>query len=189
MVCLGIPTLRPLYLRKRGLDVEYGDKGQTHATDPELPLFTMCEQPTPEVTPVREKPSTSSSQLPLQGPGGHGGLETQGTTLHTIEEDRQQEEAYEPTSFLRDSSSTSSSHTMVEPTPSPEPYIQRPESVRSRDRSNSIDDILGLYDSDRSRSRGRVKTPEYIENPSVDIWIKNEVEIEHREGQSWPLRG
>ncbi|KAK5653445.1 hypothetical protein OQA88_8931 [Cercophora sp. LCS_1] len=184
MVCLGIPTLRPLYLRKRGLDVEYGEKGQTHATDPELPLFTMCERPTPEQTPIQEKPS---SQIPHQDLSRSNRSETSGgNTLHTIQEDRQ-EDVYEPTSFLRDSSSTSSSHTMVEPTPSPEPFIQRPESACTRERSNSIDDILGLYDSDRSRSRGRVKTPESVENPSVEIWIKNEVGLQE-ENRRWPLQ-
>lgn len=41
MVCLGIPTLRPLYLKARGMTIGYGSRDHTHD---DLPNFTMCER-------------------------------------------------------------------------------------------------------------------------------------------------
>ena len=53
MVCIGIPTLRPLYLKTRGIGSGYERQGQSQAS--ELPQFTMCEpktmrQPTPPLS-------------------------------------------------------------------------------------------------------------------------------------------
>lgn len=46
MFCVGIPTLRPLYMKKRhGLTTEYGNHGQASAvSDDRLPRFTMMDQ-------------------------------------------------------------------------------------------------------------------------------------------------
>ncbi|KAK3343475.1 hypothetical protein B0T25DRAFT_300146 [Lasiosphaeria hispida] len=171
MVCLGIPTLRPLYLKQRGLSQAYGERGNTHASNSELPQFTMCDQkpldPTPKPAPiVQQEPAPIITQ---------------------------QEKARDPSpppSFLRDSSS---SHTMVE---SPEPYPARPESVYTRGRSDSdsVDDILGLYDSERSRSRGRnTKFNDYNNSnistsPPTVIWVKSEVFVDVEKNlENWPL--
>ncbi|KAI1859144.1 hypothetical protein JX265_010621 [Neoarthrinium moseri] len=42
MVCIGIPTLRPLYLKSRGITSTYGRQGHSQAS--ELPQFTMVEK-------------------------------------------------------------------------------------------------------------------------------------------------
>ncbi|CAJ2504665.1 Uu.00g120590.m01.CDS01 [Anthostomella pinea] len=41
MVCIGVPTLRPLYLKARGLSSTLGSIRQSNAS--ELPQFTMCD--------------------------------------------------------------------------------------------------------------------------------------------------
>lgn len=41
MVCIGIPTLRPLYMKSRGVTSTYGKHGHSRAS--EFPEFTMCE--------------------------------------------------------------------------------------------------------------------------------------------------
>lgn len=186
MVCLGIPTLRPLYLKQRGMSIGYSDRAHTHNSDPELPLFTMCEQKPPAPVPPRtsEKVEAESAEV-AEGIGektGHMELEESATQADA------RTSSPGPTSFLRDSSS---SHTMVESSPSPEPHVQRPESARTRDRSDSVDDILGLYNSDRSRSRGRAKAALYDGRPSTSgaIVVKNEIWVDvERQAGSWPLR-
>ncbi|KAK0638975.1 hypothetical protein B0T16DRAFT_337447 [Cercophora newfieldiana] len=169
MVCLGVPTLRPLYLRQRGMTNGYSERANTHATDPELPLFTMCEKkPGDQKLPaekqlVHEEPQYTA---PIQ-------------EKHT-------ESNPEPTSFLRDSSS---SRTAVGTPLSPEPYLTRPESAHTRGRSDSVDDILGLYDSDRSRSRGRNRPVHDTGRPPTEIWVKSEFRVdEERQDGAWPLR-
>jgi hypothetical protein len=51
MVCIGIPTLRPLYLKSRGVSSTYGRHG--HSAASQLPQFTMCE-------PVATEPALST---------------------------------------------------------------------------------------------------------------------------------
>ncbi|KAI0174502.1 hypothetical protein BJ166DRAFT_493020 [Pestalotiopsis sp. NC0098] len=41
MICIGIPTLRPLYLKARGITSSYGRNGQSQTS--EMPSFKMCE--------------------------------------------------------------------------------------------------------------------------------------------------
>jgi hypothetical protein len=41
MVCVGIPTLRPLYLKARGITSVHESKGRSNAS--ELPRFTMLK--------------------------------------------------------------------------------------------------------------------------------------------------
>ncbi|KAI5856135.1 hypothetical protein GGS23DRAFT_618846 [Durotheca rogersii] len=55
MVCIGIPTLRPLYLRTRGLTSAYSNQGRSHNAS-QLPRFVMCDQkaPSPPPDPVRD---------------------------------------------------------------------------------------------------------------------------------------
>ncbi|KAK0614370.1 hypothetical protein B0T14DRAFT_570311 [Immersiella caudata] len=179
MVCLGVPTLRPLYLRQRGMTVGYSDRANTHATDPELPLFTMCEQKPGEFKPPAKKQVIQEEQQekpkPLEKP-----QEMEPT------QEKQYKSSPEPTTFLRDSSS---SRTAVESSPSPEPCLPRPESVRIRDRSDSVDDILGLYDSDRSRSRGRTAPVHNSISQPTEIWVRSEFRVDvERQDAAWPLR-
>jgi len=62
VICIGIPTLRPLYLRTRGMSIGYANRSQSRAS--ELPQFTMCDAK-PVVDPyVRD---SASSQAPLRG--------------------------------------------------------------------------------------------------------------------------
>jgi len=168
MVCLGVPTLRPLYLKQRGMTIGDSERANTHATDPELPIFTMCEQ----------KPAAPKPQEATQVEETEEAEEAPGKSHH---------HSPEPTSFLRDSSS---SRTMVESSPSPEPYPTRPESAYTRDRSDSVDDILGLYNSDRSRSRGTNKTGDAdCDRPPSTVWFKadRQMDMEAQDG-GWPLR-
>jgi len=179
MVCLGVPTLRPLYLRHCGMTANYSSKANnTHATDPELPLFTMCEQKpgsqNPTHPPQEKPPQVFAPQPPPnEKPKPHN-----------------PNPSPEPTTFLRDSSS---SRTAVDSTPSPEPCLPRPESAHThtRHRSDSVDDILGLYDSERSRSRGRAVTPHSYGNdhhPPATIWVRSEFRVDvERQAGAWPL--
>ena len=183
MVCLAIPTLRPLYLRRRGISVVgYGDRPPTHASDPDLPQFTMITTyPADQKRPDLDLEQQQQQQRP---PSPVTLLEEKlsavAATLAAVAQS-------EPISFLRDSSS-SSSLTMVEgmsssrassasftssvcssspSSPGPEPELEpesgfyhyllpaRPESAHTRRRSDSVDDILGLYNTERSRSRSR----------------------------------
>ncbi|KAI0133451.1 hypothetical protein BJ170DRAFT_163269 [Xylariales sp. AK1849] len=51
MACIGIPTLRPLYLKTRGMSSAYGRRGQSQPS--ELPQFTMIEKKTrPSTAPA-----------------------------------------------------------------------------------------------------------------------------------------
>jgi hypothetical protein len=66
MVCLGIPTLRPLYLKQRG-QLSIGYDGRSHGTqaDEELPQFTMVDQKPPvEFDPSgRDSSSTHNTKV------------------------------------------------------------------------------------------------------------------------------
>lgn len=207
MVCLGIPTLRPLYLKQRGMSIGYTGREHTRDDDSEMPAFTMCEQLPQDVEhgkkqalpgpdQEREQPPSEPKYEMMQAPPRRGPqhLETQhleNPPLSIIEEQPEpRDPSPEYNAFLRDSAS---SHTMVEHSPSPEPYLQRPESARTRDRSDSVDDILGLYNSDRSRSRGAVSNKEAaLENgmPSGLIWVRCDVSVDvERSRAEWPLKG
>ncbi|KAK0706177.1 hypothetical protein B0T26DRAFT_444813 [Lasiosphaeria miniovina] len=189
MVCLGIPTLRPLYLKHRGRSIGYGDRQHSHASDPELPQFDMVDQ--------KHAGPSQGPQLGEQGPIPHD---------HKRQDHKQDHKqqiilpASPPPSYVRDSTS---SHTVVEPEPSPEPLpeLAKPLNVYSRGR-DSVDDILGLYDAERSRSRGRTVSRGNHSNKSSSsnnsktslyapgvIWVRNEVlvEVEH-DYRNWPLK-
>ncbi|KAK6080874.1 hypothetical protein SCUP234_04972 [Seiridium cupressi] len=63
MVCMGIPTLRPLYLKTRGVSSAYAQKEQSQTS--ELPRFTMCKAkmkrpPTPPQAHFSPPPRTDS---------------------------------------------------------------------------------------------------------------------------------
>ncbi|KAK1834617.1 hypothetical protein QBC39DRAFT_389323 [Podospora conica] len=207
MVCLGIPTLRPLYLKQRGMSIGYTGREHTRDDDPEMPAFTMCEQPPPGLEQGKKQPLPEPEQwrepppppepeyemtqapLPRRGP-----QHIENPPLSIIEEQQEpRDPSPEYNAFLRDSAS---SHTMVEHSPSPGPYLQRPESVRTRDRSDSVDDILGLYNSDRSRSRGAMSSKAAVlENSNMHsglIWVKCDVSADggrNHGDSSWPLKG
>ncbi|KAL7622651.1 hypothetical protein AAE478_008164 [Parahypoxylon ruwenzoriense] len=57
MVCIGIPTLRPLYLRTRGSTSVFANQGRSNNTS-ELPRFVMCD-----------RKSLSFLPPPVRGPG------------------------------------------------------------------------------------------------------------------------
>jgi hypothetical protein len=50
LICIGIPTLRPLYLKTRGITSAYGRQGQSQAS--ELPRFTMVDRKLPISSPI-----------------------------------------------------------------------------------------------------------------------------------------
>ncbi len=61
MICIGIPTLRPLYLRYRGsLTMGYASRSRSAAS--ELPQFTMCDAK-PSDPYIRD---SASSHMPLK---------------------------------------------------------------------------------------------------------------------------
>lgn len=202
MVCLGIPTLRPLYLKQRGMSIGYTGREHTRDEDPEMPAFTMCKQPPqdlehgkkqalPEPEQERERPPSELAYEMTQAPPRRGLQQCENPPLSIIEEQPEpRDPSPEHNAFLRDSAS---SHTMVEHSPSPEPHLQRPESARTRDRSDSVDDILGLYNSDRSRSRGAVSNKAAaLENGmhSGLIWVRCDVSVDvERSRAEWPLKG
>lgn len=160
MVCLGIPTLRPLYLRTRGLSIGYADTHTTHAIDPELPEFVMLD-----------RKSHESSSPPTAPQAGH---DTRPRT---------------PSFLLRDSGSSHTVVESV-PRPQPRVQLERPASAHTRGRSepDSVDDILGLYDERRSPSRGRNK--DMTGTGLGGIWVRNEVSIDREDRDiDWPLRG
>jgi hypothetical protein len=75
MFCIGIPTLRPLYMKKRhGLTHEYGNQGGASAiSDDRLPRFTMIDQKrvvvgSPATTDADMSPSTSSPASDIMDP-------------------------------------------------------------------------------------------------------------------------
>ncbi|KAK0740028.1 hypothetical protein B0T18DRAFT_201416 [Schizothecium vesticola] len=202
MVCLGIPTLRPLYLKQRGMSIGYTGREHTRDDDPEMPAFTMCEQPPqgleqgkkqalPEPEQETWQPPSELVYEMVQAPPRRGLPYYENPPLSIIEEQQEpRDPGSEYNAFLRDSAS---SHTMVEHSPSPEPYLRRPESARTRDRSDSVDDILGLYNSDRSRSRGAVSNKAAaLENGmhSGLIWVRCDVSVDvERNCVEWPLKG
>ena len=55
-MCLGIPTLRPLYLRKRGRAAEYGQSRGS-----QLPHFTIIGRKIPEQESLRDSTSTHTT--------------------------------------------------------------------------------------------------------------------------------
>jgi len=200
MVCLGIPTLRPLYLKQRGMSIGYTGREHTRDDDPEMPAFTMCEQPPqgleqekkqalPEPEQERAQPPPQLEYEMAQAPPRRGLPYCENPPLSIIEEQPEPRDlSPEYNAFLRDSAS---SHTMVEHSPSPEPCLRRPESARTRDRSDSVDDILGLYNSDRSRSRGAMSNKAAAFENSMHsglIWVRCDVSVDvERNCVEWPL--
>lgn len=138
MVCLGIPTLRPLYLRRRGMteDHEYHPPNQNNL---EMPEFTIVEQH------KQEQQQKSSGDHKTPTPGASSKVERSPSPP--------------PPAYVRDSAS---SHTIVDmeslrdidtfQTPLSPASMQRKN--RRRRGNDSVDDILGLYNAERSRSRG-----------------------------------
>ncbi|KAK3491077.1 uncharacterized protein B0T23DRAFT_397110 [Neurospora hispaniola] len=138
MVCLGIPTLRPLYLRRRGMteDHEYHPPNQNNL---EMPEFTIVEQHKQE----QQQKQSGDHKTPTAGAGSKA----------------ERSPSPPPPAYVRDSAS---SHTIVDmeslrdidtfQTPLSPASMQRKN--RRRRGNDSVDDILGLYNAERSRSRG-----------------------------------
>ncbi|KAK4237261.1 hypothetical protein C8A03DRAFT_44871 [Achaetomium macrosporum] len=79
MVCLAIPTLRPLYLRARGRSVGYERQRSPRPDEPESFEFTLCEPKPPAaqgapsqdtliVRPSSDEMTSPSDQIPLPRP-------------------------------------------------------------------------------------------------------------------------
>ncbi|KAK3938887.1 hypothetical protein QBC46DRAFT_460024 [Diplogelasinospora grovesii] len=189
MVCLGIPTLRPLYLKKRGMSIGYGDRRHSQYGNDEdvLPQFEMCgPEPQPPLPPS-EKPLSEPQREP-QNPFNDPTTDSRRSSQET-----QYNQQMHP---VRDSAS---SHTMVESIHDEEmgsdspifhsPILSTPESCHthhSRRRSDSVDDILGLYDQRPSRETSRAPAHGII-------WVKNEVRVQSEEKNdyltpNWPLK-
>src|SRR3569833_899053 len=66
MICLGIPTLRPLYLKRRGIPVEYGHQEERHAS--ELPQFTKNKQKPKQGPQTKSKTNTTTKNTTEDGP-------------------------------------------------------------------------------------------------------------------------
>ncbi|KAK4175035.1 hypothetical protein QBC36DRAFT_29888 [Triangularia setosa] len=218
LVCLGIPTLRPLYLKQRGIStIGYGNHHHTEHSDPELPRFTMVDQkmrpdPSPDLShndfdtsdprnphlshitldspPSPQRPKVSQPQQTTPNPTSHDTVTTQG--------------------HLRDSSSTGSSHTMVDSTmasseleqhPLSYPHIHsraaaaitRPPSAHikehhKRDHSGdtgdsiTVDDILGFYDTeDKSQSRTKDQNDDQTQYQNYKPVLNQSASIRRKE--------
>ena len=138
MVCLGIPTLRPLYLRRRGMTEDH-EELPPERNNLEMPEFTIVEQ---------HKQEQQQKQT-----GDHKILTTSGSQSKA-----ERSPSPPPPAYVRDSAS---SHTVVDLGPLQDvETFQTPLSPASmqtknrRRRNDSVDDILGLYNAERSRSRG-----------------------------------
>ncbi|KAM7208251.1 hypothetical protein V8F20_001531 [Naviculisporaceae sp. PSN 640] len=195
MVCLAVPTLRPLYLRNHGsTTIDYTARAHAYGdgSDPELPRFTMLSDTKSPITP--QTPSSEQICFP----------EKAASVLGVRGEATQPPSTTPRAAIIRDSSS---SHTMVEQwhqpnttanvsapilyttPPSPDnddpeadikplackaevhQVIRPPSSVYTKrsNRSDSVDDILGLYNSERSRSRGAASTQSRTRYPPDDV--------------------
>jgi hypothetical protein len=163
MICLGIPTLRPLYLKTRGTSIGYADThdddSSPEADDPESPpRFTMSmrEQKNP--------PSSSGMGHDIQPQTPD--FRCDSASSHTVVQ------------------SFSSSEPIL-------PRLARPAGAHTRLRSDPdsvVDDILGLYDERRGQQSRRMNKV----GPGVEsggIWVRNEISIDSREwDDNWPLR-
>ncbi|KXX79235.1 hypothetical protein MMYC01_205620 [Madurella mycetomatis] len=125
MVCLGIPTLRPLYLRARGMSTGYADTQPTLLSGQELPQFTMHGQkrPTDSSPPISHTERDVKPHIPNLVPDSG--------SLYTMIESRFSQEAV--VNPIR----PSSAHT------------------RGRSDPDIVDDILGYYDDRICQSGSR----------------------------------
>ena len=63
MICVGIPTLRPLYLKSRGLPTTHSQQSRSHSRSNELPQFTMIKEKPIISSPIQSPSVASPSQL------------------------------------------------------------------------------------------------------------------------------
>ncbi|KAK0718987.1 hypothetical protein B0T21DRAFT_404330 [Apiosordaria backusii] len=218
LICLGIPALRPFYLKQRGIStIGYGNHHHSQYSDPELPRFTMVDRKT------KPEPSPDLSHITLDTPEprnphlSHITLEPPASPQR-LEFHHQQQTTSNPTphntvpaqGHLRDSSSTGSSHTMVDSTvASPEleqhplsyPHIYsraaaaiaRPPSVHNKDHhkrdhsggtgdSITVDDILGFYDTgDGSQSRSKAQVNDNTQQQTYRPVLNQSASIRRKE--------
>lgn len=139
MVCLGIPTLRPLYLRRRGMAEDH-DELPPNRNNLEMPEFTIVEQHKQE----QQEKQSGDHKTPTTGAGSKA----------------ERSPSPPPPAYVRDSAS---SHTVVDMESLRDvETFQTPLSPASmqtksrRRRNDSVDDILGFYNAERTRSRGTV---------------------------------
>ncbi|KAK4186509.1 hypothetical protein QBC35DRAFT_412650 [Podospora australis] len=166
MICLGIPTLRPLYLRHHGrTTIGYGNHHHTDHSDPELPRFTMIDRK----SSTRRPPPDIYGNLTPESQLSYSELATKQEQWESDRDQQSESEADTESDYLRDSNS---SHTMVEgelfsipeEEEPEEDIIARPSSAllkteKRMSDNDSVYDILGLYD-ERSQSRSRSRTPD-----------------------------
>lgn len=87
MVCLGVPTLRPLYLKKRGMSIGYADRDHSRAEE-QLPQFTMVDHKPPIVFDLEScrDSSSASSHTKVEASGsGDASIPTAPPSVHVRE--------------------------------------------------------------------------------------------------------
>ncbi|KAK4163039.1 hypothetical protein QBC43DRAFT_320440 [Cladorrhinum sp. PSN259] len=188
MFCLGIPTFRPLYLKRRGISTtDYGKRHDSQHSDPELPRFTMID---------RKSQRTSTPY--------HYGQVDENHVEHTDKTPYGSPADSSNHQYLRDSGS---SHTMVEGSPPTSTPLRPPPTPRSsqlpphtitkpakahleRDGSDSdsVDVILGLYDGRRSQSRSRSRNKKH-HNREGTATTKGGNGSDHLITGGWPFMG
>ncbi|EPE02434.1 hypothetical protein F503_00702 [Ophiostoma piceae UAMH 11346] len=164
IVCLGIPTLRPLYLKKRGRPVD--STHPAHAADDVLPQFTMVavDQPSeeaqqPDVADVERGPRGHSRGSIPESTGSRSCVSTPYSSPDSVQTEKFDAMNIGITSILP---------------------ARPPRSYGSSRTQDSVDEILGLYDE----NGGPGPAPGHGQ-----IWIKNEIRVEKTVASNWPLRG
>ncbi|KAH9885328.1 hypothetical protein F4778DRAFT_761137 [Xylariomycetidae sp. FL2044] len=72
MVCIGVPTLRPLYLEARGMTIGTGYANRERNSGSVLPQFKMCEPKAGAASPAAVRDSGFSQLQDLEKDGGVG---------------------------------------------------------------------------------------------------------------------
>lgn len=154
MVCLAIPTLRPLYLRHRGLAVS--STHQHHPADDILPEFTMCapeqialppSKPSMDLESALSTSGSSSGSAPDSKPGSSPGSSSDSS----------------PES-VQDEKFDSNPEIEILPSRLPKAYMSRGQ--------DSVDEILGLYGPSYGQSRGQIwiKNEVRVEQTTAPNW-------------------
>ncbi|ERT02453.1 uncharacterized protein SPSK_05290 [Sporothrix schenckii 1099-18] len=132
MVCLAIPTLRPLYLRHRGLAVT--STHPRHPADDVLPQFTMCG-PTPG----------AGAMAPTQGPPKFADVDLE-SGPSSIDSTPRSTPGSTPDS-VQDEKFDSVPEVETLPSRLPKAYLSRGQ--------DSVDEILGLYGPNYAHGQGQ----------------------------------
>jgi hypothetical protein len=165
MVCLGIPTLRPLYLRRRG-SIGYSGYADRHRSggglEEQLPQFTMIDQKPPIFDPSLRDSSSCHTDVEACGSG-------QGSGQGSVRLDT-------PTRPATAHARAGPSHYDSGELPA------RPATAQTRvapSRYDSVDEIFNMYDQN---------DPRHPDQNTGVIWVKSEVQVSRKDHVNWPLR-